>query len=821
MKYLIINPYYNETNGIENSIKNTLAALDGKMDVELFANTKNLNKKQFQKAVYNYVTSKFGTEEVIIEAPEARASTLLLPKEYNVHLRLHCPLAVAQKYDGFKPDETIYSEELRVIHKAKAVSSPSYGLLKEMKNEIDSDNIFVFKNQYNKNIKLYESEEKEYDVVFMGRFQKLKGIEYLNPILERLPENYKVLLFGKNSSKFKFSPNIKCSITVKEHIANDERFELVGKAKTLMMLSRFENCSMVILEALAAGTVVTCWDVGGNSEIASPDVMQVIPFEDIEKLVSEVMDICETNHYPSTEKFMDALSKIDQDFASGVVSVVDHLLSNEGEEKKIYKGLNCSSQHQFDYSKEFKTANNEFLENPFGKRVLGFTISNEHIEEMWVPVVQKLGLEARYVCRRPLGFHTVFKNPFPVEPKEFTQYDWIENPTRLIKNINNYKPNKLLFHNGLHPMYQDVLDEVKKLGIPFIYSELGWFPQKDHVYFDRWGTNGQSYLASLSAEAFCRKSINDEGLKAKKVKGDHVLVVTQLENDTNLIVNSPLFKKNYAFIKHVLKEIPAAEKVIIKVHPLDKHWEQLKDFESDRVTVIKEGNLEELLSKSKAVIGINSTVLIQALEYDINIYSYGYGLLDNKGATISCLEAPLSKQWKNELVGSRKRRDMLIEGFKSRQINIRELENLSPESLVNNIAFEPFLFANQEDFSKLNAYVKKMEQVNNDSKKSTEKEKAVTNKSKADKEKSTKPTTNKTNTSTGKNDILKEKTASKNTTGSQASNKPKAPNKNTAVAAKKLQNAPKKTFTQLWSRRFTKFRKNPKIVITFLLKKLQ
>jgi glycosyltransferase involved in cell wall biosynthesis len=827
LKYLIVNPYYNETNGIENAIRNTLAALDGKLDVELFANTKNLNKKQFQKAVYNYVTSNFGTEEVIIEAPEARASTILLPKSYNVHIRLHCPLAVAQKYDGFNPDESIYSEELRVIHKAKVVSSPSYGLLKEMENEIEPDNVFVYKNQYNKNIKMYSSDQKEYDVVFMGRFQKLKGIEYLNPILERLPENYRVLLFGKNSSKFKFSKNIKCSITVKEHIANEERFDLVGKAKTLIMLSRFENCSMVILESLAAGTVVTCWDVGGNSEIAPPKVMQVVPFEDIEKLVSEVIKICETKNYPSKEEFVKALTNIDKDFTSGTKSVVDYLLSlgKSGQNSKIvnvFKGINCSDHHQFDYNVESKTQNSNELENPFGKRVLGFTISNEHIEEMWVPVVKKLGLEARYVCRRPLGFHTVFNNPFPVEKKEFAQYDWIENPTKLIKNINNFKPNKLLFHNGLHPMYQDVLDEVKKLGIPIIYSELGWFPQKDHVYFDRWGTNGKSYLASLSAEAFCRKSINDKGVKRKKVKGDHVLVVTQLENDTNLIVNSPLFKKNQSFIKHIIQEIPKNEKIIIKVHPLDKHWEKLREFENDRVKVIKEGNLEELLANSKAVVGINSTVLIQALEYDINIYSYGYSLLDNKGVAISCLDAPLSTKWNEYLVGSRKRRNMLIEGFKSRQINIRQLENLSTESLVDNIAFEPFLYANQEDFSKLDAYIKKMAEKN-DSLKLKEKAKAQQNKNEANNTKKIKPDTKKSEVQSKalgtkkveKNKLEENKGKAQNKKKDQQNlNKNKDSGK---VAISKP--AQKKTFKQLWIRRFKKFRKDPKIVFTFLAKK--
>lgn len=818
LKYLIINPYFEASNGVGNYSQNIISALKEVVDVEVLANQKNLDKQDFQKEVFNHITTKYGTEEVIIEAPEARASTLLLPENYKVHVRLHCPLAVAQKYDGHEPNQSIYSEELRVIHKAQVVSSPSYGLLKEMENEYNSEKTFVFKNPYSKEIKLHSIEEKEYDVAFLGRFQKLKGIEYLNPILERLPEGYKVLLIGKNSSKFKLSKNIKCDVTVKEQIVSNERFELIGKAKCLMMLSRFENCSMVILEALAAGTVVMSWNVGGNAEIADSNVLKVVPFEDIPKMVSEIKNVCTNTNYPSIENFKDALNRIDADFINGLTSVVNMLsgMKNEGK-AQIYKGLDCSNEHSITYPKDF----GELLdissveENPFGRRVLGFTISNEHIEEMWVPVVRKLGLEARYICRRPLGFHTVFKNPFPVEEKEFTQYDWIKNKDRLLLNIYTYKPNKLLFHNGLHPMYQDVLDEVKKLGIPIIYSELGWFPQKDHVYFDRWGTNGQSYLASLSAEAFCKKSINDNNKKDTKLTGDHVLIITQLENDTNLIVNSPLFKKNYNFIEHVLEQIPKREKVIIKTHPLDKNWEALKVFESERVQVIKEGNLDILIQNAKAVIGINSTVLIQALEYDVNIYSYGYGLLDNKGVTISCIEKPLSQLWTSFMHGSRKRRRMIIEGFKERQINIRELENLSLEEIVNNVAFEPFLFANEENFTKMEQHIKKLKIIPTKGEKET-KPKSKSNENNVNKK--IKTETNKVQST----EDLKDKKVTKKTNTSElvsSSKKPKA--ETTGKTGNNVKAKPKRTKKQLWSRRWTKFKKNPLIVITYIGKKIK
>ncbi|WP_079478049.1 capsular polysaccharide export protein, LipB/KpsS family [Halobacillus salinus] len=780
MKYLIVNPFYNATNGVENYIRNTVEALNGQADVELFPNDKNLSKRGFQKSLYEYVTSTYGTEEVIIEAPEARSATLLLPKDYKVHLRLHCPLAVAQKYDGVKPDETVYSEELRVIHKAGVVSSPSYGLLEEMKDEINPENSFVFKNTYNKNINLSKEEDKEYDVVFLGRFQKLKGTEYINPILERLPKEYNVLLIGNNSSKFKFSDNVTCNVTVKEHIASDERFDLIGKAKTLMMLSRFENCSMVILESIAAGTVVSAWDVGGNSEIAPEKVMNIVPFEDIDQMATEIRRTCESKVYPSQEDFQTALDNIENDFIEGINSVVE-TFSSESFESKTYKGMDCSIKHRVSYPDEkFKIVSNTET-NPFGERVLGFTISNEHIEEMWAPVVKQLGLEARYVCRRPLGFHSVFDNKFQVKDEEFSQYDWIKNTKRLLKNIHSYKPNKILFHNGLHPMYQDALQEVKKLNIPIIYSELGWFPQKNNVYFDRWGTNGQSYLASLTAEAFCRENINDNFNKKNMITGEHVLVVTQLENDTNLIVNSPKFKDNYNFVAHVIDELPSNQKIIVKTHPLDKHWEKLLELEDERVTVIKEGNLEELTENAKAVVGINSTVLIQSLKYDVNIYNYGHSLLDNKGVSISCLEKPLSQMWTKYLVGSRKRREKIIQGFKNRQINVSNLENASIEELVNHIAFEPFLLANQTDFTKLNSRAKSLKLTGEKSQK-------------------------------GK---------SNNKAKAQPNKKSNSPQN---ISEARKQESAKKTnpsLKYLWTRRFIKFKKNPFIVYTFVKRKIK
>ncbi len=494
MKYLIINPYHNASHGIANYIKNLQKSLSD-VDIITFENTKNLNATLFREAVSNYITRNFGYEDVIIEAPEAKASTLLISSKYNVHIRLHCPLAVAQKYDNQKPNQQEFSNELRVIHKAKMVSSPSYALVNELSDEINNEKVTYFKNPIN--IDSEEKYQKEYDLVFMGRFQELKGTKDINKILERLPSNFKVLLIGPKSNLFKISSNVKCSVEKKGEITGERRFSLIKKSKCLMMPSQFENCSMVILESLACKVPVVCWNVGGNSEIASPAVLKCAKFGDYDDFAHKIIDF--VSNEVSTFSFDEALNIINEDFKAGISNLINQI----SQKKPIfYRGINNKDTHTYkqedikNYSPEHKKL-----------RIFGVAFSNEHIEELWAPIIDSLEYDYRYVCRRPLGHHKVFNHiPFDINRKWFCHFDWIKDTDRLIGQIRAYKPNFILFHNGSHPIYKDALDKIKELKIPIIYSELGWFPQQDHIYFDKWGTNGQSYLSSLTAEQLCKKT---------------------------------------------------------------------------------------------------------------------------------------------------------------------------------------------------------------------------------------------------------------------------------------------------------------------------
>ena len=113
--------------------------------------------------------------------------------------------------------------------KLKAVSSPSHAMLIDMAEDINPSGVHVFKNPIDKQISLTARENKTVDVVFLLRFNVLKGIEYINEVLMSLPANYDVVLAGRQDVKFLLDPRVECNVKIIEHIDGDEKFETYSK----------------------------------------------------------------------------------------------------------------------------------------------------------------------------------------------------------------------------------------------------------------------------------------------------------------------------------------------------------------------------------------------------------------------------------------------------------------------------------------------------------------------------------------------------------------------------------------------------------------
>lgn len=325
-------------------------------------------------------------------------------------------------------------------------------------------------------------------------------------------------------------------------------------------------------------------------------------------------------------------------------------------------------------------------------RVFGFSISNEHIEEIWHPVVSKLGWKARYVCSRPKGYFNLYDLPGDEVPDDiYSVFDWINEPAKLFDQIRAYNPNVILFHNGNHPAYQRVLAKLRSdFNIPIVFSELGWFPQKYNIHFDADGTNGSSSICKATLEELVGQPIKTSRVADKPLKHKTVLLALQLENDTNSIVFSRHFRSNKQLIKHVLQNVPSDFKVLVKAHPLDHTGHRYEQFLDDRSQIVS-NPIDELLARVDAVVAINSTVLLEALDYDLNIYFCGEALLNNKkiGFAFGGEGRSLASVWQDKIVNEGPRRKAFVNYLKSRQIDLTTLSDMDEAELLAN----PSIFA--------------------------------------------------------------------------------------------------------------------------------
>jgi hypothetical protein len=667
-KYLIVSPFDSGMNGVNSYIQNAKPLYPEWLNLELLFNNKNETIESFRDTVAEFVIERYGQDEILIEVPDTKSAGLLIDKGYRVHTRMHTPLGICSMAEGSQVHQGRFSDEIRAIKQATIASSPSYGLLKVMAPYISTGDIAVFKNGITKDIKSILPECKTIDVLFMGRFQRLKGSQYLNAFLYHLPSNFRVVFIGKGASKFKVSPLVKASVETYEHINGDQRFDYLANSRVAIVPSLFENCSMMILEAIKAHVPVVAWAVGGNQEFDS-NLVKTVLLDDVSTFARKIINTIE--QHPSAASFEVEVNRINNDFKCGIEKTIDFL---EGRTSKNYRS-GIRHESSAGYLQPLPCRNAEEIFG--GKRILGFTISNEHIEEMWMPVVNFLGMDYRFVCKRPLGFHSKFENKYPVDLNKFTQFDWIDNPERLFKNIETFKPHILLLHNGAHPVYQSVIKELKlRFDIPILYSELGWFPQNDHIYFDRRGTNGASSLAKMGpVSSFVADDENhEEDLKMV------VFVPLQLDNDTNLKIFSPRFRTGRSFLSYVIEQLPEECLIHIKPHPLDRNYHQYKDFSSDRVFVHEiETEVKEILPMVGHVIGINTTVLVEALDYPVNIYHCGEAIIAGKDVAISFVNSELKSVFKTKLFGSVSARNSLKLFLQERQVKISELatKNLS------------------------------------------------------------------------------------------------------------------------------------------------
>ncbi|HEH9394083.1 TPA: glycosyltransferase [Aeromonas salmonicida] len=338
-----INHFYlpkNFSNGVSNYINSVNDIIEDKYLI--YSKPYEMDKEKFRYELFKFIKSeKNNGQELIIEAAESQASTLLIERNENVHIRMHCPYHLYKRVIRENPDETRFSEEIRAIHKAKAVSSPSHGMLDLLENDLDSKSIHVYKNPIKIRSEYFKHKtEKDIDLIIFSRFNKLKGNEYVEQVINRLSPEINVFIVGKQEQKIPLSRTYN-NVTIMDHIEGDDKFEILSRAKVAISLSKFENCSMAILEALSVATPVAAWDVGGNGEIAEPGVIELSPLGDVEFLVSKINELM-IKDIPFSD-FINSCNMVNDDFKKGIENIENYILNKTCD---VYKGIDYRQLHR-------------------------------------------------------------------------------------------------------------------------------------------------------------------------------------------------------------------------------------------------------------------------------------------------------------------------------------------------------------------------------------------------------------------------------------------------------------------------------------------
>jgi glycosyltransferase involved in cell wall biosynthesis len=340
---VLVNPFpRSSANGVTSYLDNLTSFLqDAGVPFVCISNDDQLTREQFQGFVCDRLVSRFRADEIVIEAPEVKAPTLLLPPEFPVHIRLHCPHAIVETHNGWPVHWGQFAEEMQVVRRARVVSSPSYALLRVLHDDLDAGTAHVYKNPPPWRISAQtERARKKRDLVYLGRFMRSKGAESLAPLLRRLPDSLTVALAGRESDRFGVPSEADDRVTLFDEIAGPERLYFLSEGRLSLLLSRFENCSMTILESLAVGTVVVGWRVGGNAEIGPSRLIRTVPLDDLDALAATIVALLQ-EPYPEPEEFRSAIAQVAADFRAGWQRVWSTF--QQPTPVPVYRGMDCSA----------------------------------------------------------------------------------------------------------------------------------------------------------------------------------------------------------------------------------------------------------------------------------------------------------------------------------------------------------------------------------------------------------------------------------------------------------------------------------------------
>lgn len=173
---------------------------------------------------------------------------------------------------------------------------PSFG--RTLKKRFPSNQVYVLTRYGGSPFKSeqFPGSDKKYDLLWIGRFQRLKGLSDVPILVSRLKARKKdinlALLGGGNDSllaDFKRRVNsvdVEDNITYKGFVTGAEKYSIMTECRILVMTSYYESFGNVIVEAMGAGLPVVTYDLPAFEMFE--DKIYKVPVGDVDEMARMV-----------------------------------------------------------------------------------------------------------------------------------------------------------------------------------------------------------------------------------------------------------------------------------------------------------------------------------------------------------------------------------------------------------------------------------------------------------------------------------------------------------------------------------------------------
>ena len=476
-----------------------------------------------------------------------------------------------------------------LLQKTKGLFLTSINQIREVLNYDTKNTLSYFPLDYFTKINVKVKKTKNIKIGYLFKYynDNVKNPNKLLKFIEKLPNNYDLYIFAPKDSIIKYK-KLLSKIKKNNIIYNiGIDYNLLQEIDIILITSYCEGSPLPLYEGIFSKKYILSTNVG-NCESFIPSFYLTDPNEEsVDKLLDNLNLIKDNKFY-----------NIDQIKSNYTLQNVNHS-ELVGE---YYNFINSDIQFLLLDSKHRKS--NIFC---------NFLIKKGYkCEKLSIAQSNDIDFLSNYLQKKRVHYFIIWNGMF--DSQKIT-----------INNLKKIYPQSTLF---------------KRL----IILENGLFNQKNTFRFIRIDNNSKlelcNQISTLNSFKF-RKTLYDSNKYYYKFENNKfpykniTLICLQLATDTNFKYSSD-FKDNNEFIDLILKIYSknTDEKLIFKIHPLDKDFELLKNKYKNLVFINREYSLEEVIKKSKRVLTINSTCHYDTLINNKPLITFGKGLFSHKNVSL-------------------------------------------------------------------------------------------------------------------------------------------------------------------------------------------